>query len=187
MINRFRWTAASALLAVAVILVLALVLASGAAFAASFPEEKGISVGAFGGAAFPFEGSYKTGFLVGVSGDYNFSKSLAGRASFSWAHLGTTVDGGGNFAAGQFLASAVWNFGGERLVPFAAAGAGFYSISPPEGGSAGRLGLHAGGGVEYFLDRRTAISGQGLFHFVNGVSNRGGSSFQAAVGIRYYF
>lgn len=184
---RFRWTDTLASLAVAAVLVLAFVLASGPAYAASFPEEKGISVGAFGGAAFPFEGSYKTGFLVGVSGDYNFTKVLAGRASFSWEHLGTTVAGGGNFAAGQFLVSAVWNFGGERLVPFATAGAGFYSISPPEGGSVGRVGLHAGGGVEYFLDRRTSVLGQGLFHFVNGVSDRGGSSFQASVGIRYYF
>jgi predicted porin len=182
---RFRWTAILALLAATVFLVLA--LAPGSAAAASFPEEKGVSVGAFGGASFPFEGSYKTGFLVGASGDYNFSKSFAARVSFSWASNGTTVDGGGSFSAGQFLASAVWNFGGERLVPFATAGAGFYSISPPEGGSAGRLGLHAGGGVEYFLDRRTSVLGQGLFHFVNGVSDRGGSSFQAAVGIRYYF
>jgi hypothetical protein len=182
---RFRWTAALALLAAAVFLVLALV--PGSAAAASFPEEKGVSIGAFGGAAFPFEGSYKTGYLLGLEGDYNFSRAFAARASFSWASHGTTVDGGGDFSTGQFLLSGVYNFGGDRLVPFATGGVGFYNISPPEGGSTGRVGIHAGGGVEYFLDRRTSVLGQGLFHFVNGVSDRGGSSFQAAVGIRYYF
>lgn len=163
------------------------VLAAGGLSAASFPEEKGISVGAFGGLAFPFEGSYGTGFVVGASGDYSFSKAFAGRASFSYVHHSTSVAGGGDFSAGQFLLSGVYSFDGERLVPFATGGVGFYNISPPEGGTTGRLGLHAGGGVEYFLDRRTSVLGQGLFHFVNGVSDRGGSSFQAAVGIRYYF
>jgi hypothetical protein len=185
MTTRFRWTAILALLTAAIFLVLALV--PGSAAAATFPEEKGISIGAFGGASFPFEGSYKTGFLVGALGDYNFSKAFAGRASFSYVSHGTTVDGGGNFSAGQFLLSGVYSFGGDRLVPFATGGVGFYNISPPEGGTTGRVGLHAGGGVEYFLDRRTSIVGQGLFHFVNGVSDRGGSSFQVAAGIRYYF
>ena len=185
MTARIRWTAALALLAATLFLVLALV--PGSAAAASFPEEKGVSVGAFGGASFPFEGAYSTGWLAGAMGDYNFSKAFAARLSFAYESHSTSVEGGGRFTAGQFLLSAVYNLGGERLVPFVAGGAGFYSISPPEGGSAGRAGIHAGGGVEYFLDRRTSILGQGLFHFVNGVSDRGGSSFQAAVGIRYYF
>ena len=182
---RFRMTAAMAMLAAAVFLVLAFV--PGLALGASFPEEKGISLGAFGGAAFPFEGSYNTGYLLGIEGDYSFSKAFAARASFSYDHHSTSIEGGGNFSAGQFLLSGVYFFAGERLVPFATGGVGFYSISPPEGGTVGRVGLHAGGGVEYFFDRRTSILGQGVFHFVNGVSDRGGSSFQLSAGVRYYF
>jgi hypothetical protein len=182
---RFRWTAALALIAATIFLLLALV--PGSAAAASLPEEKGVSIGAIGGASLPFEGSYSTGWLVGASGDYNFNKAFAARVSFAYESHSTSVAGGGDFTVGQFLLSGVYNFGGDRLIPFVTGGLGFYNISPPEGGTTGRAGLHAGGGVEYFLDRRTSILGQGLFHFVNGVSDRGGSSFQAAAGIRYYF
>ena len=178
---RFRLTAALALLAAALFLV------PGSASAASFPEEKGVSIGAFGGASFPFEGSYGTGWLAGAMGDYSFSKAFAARVSFSYVQHSTTVPGGGDFSSGQLLLSAVYNLGGDRLVPFVTGGLGFYNISPPEGGTTGRGGLHAGGGVEYFLNRRTSILGQGLFHFVNGVSDRGGSSFQLGAGVRYYF
>ena len=155
--------------------------------AASFPEEKGIAIGAVGGASFPFEGSYQMGYLVGVTGDYNVSKTVGVRATFGYEHHATSAAGGGSLSATQLLVSGVYSFGGEQVVPFAQAGGGFYTISPPEGGTAGRFGVHVGGGVEAFFNRRTAFVAQGLFHFASGVSDRGGSSFQLGLGLRYYF
>ncbi len=171
---------------VALFVSLAAALVSSGPLLATQPETGHVAIAGAGGLVVPFEGDYKLGFHLDGSMDYYVSPTIGVRATAGYMREGTDV-GGANVSAGYLLGSGVYFWDRGKLRPFAQAGLGFYSIEPVDGGHSGRLGLHAGGGVEYFLDRRTAVTGAALLHFVGSVGGRSSSFLALTGGIRYHF
>jgi hypothetical protein len=101
--------------------------------------------------------------------------------------LSSDLNGNPKASTGYLLVSGlyVWDHGNIR--PFAMAGTGYYIIEPAEGGKSGRLGFHLGGGLEYFVSRRSAVTGQALLQFPGSVGESTSSFLGFHVGYRYHF
>lgn len=167
-------------------LALTLLLASSPLLGAA-PEKGHVAVGATAGIAVPFESDYAPGFQIEANADYYLSAELALRATGGWMTQKADLPGDPTVSAGYLLGSAVyvWDKGTTR--PYVQAGFGFHTIEPVEGGRTGRLGVHVGGGAEFLLNRRLAVVGQALFHFVSSVAGRSSSFVGLSAGLRYHF
>ena len=154
--------------------------------AAPVAGEKGrYAAGFAGGVTFPFGDGYHTGWLVDGSFDYYVSRLFALRGSAGYQHSDTAFTD--PFTRASFLVSAVLQFDRRAWRPYVRGGLGFYAISPPVGESRGRVGLHGGGGVEWFLGLRTSLTGDVTLHLLQAAEDRSTSSIDVAFGIRQYF
>lgn len=154
---------------------------------AAMPEKGQFAASGALGLAVPFEGDYNSGFALDASVDYWVDPRYGARATFGWTRIGSDLPGSPHTTDGYVLASGVYNFDVGPVRPYATGGLGFYTIEPAEGGRSGRLGLHVGGGAEWFFRRRIAATGEALVHFVGGVGERKSSFLGLTFGVRYYF
>ena len=125
---------------------------------AVIPEKGSIAVFAGVGPAIPFEGDYDLGFQLEAGGEYYFSPVFGVRATLGYASAG--ADGGSDVTIAGFEASAVYTSRRGDWAPFVLGGFGIHTVDPPGDGPSQRLGAHFGAGTEYFLDRRTSLTGQ---------------------------
>ena len=162
------------------------VVTLGAAPAAEavIPEKGSIAVFAALGPAVPFEGDYDLGFHFEAGGEYYLSKVLSGRATLGLARANGA---GSNVTIGGLEVSAVYSTRRGSWAPFVLGGFGIHTVDPPGDGASQRLGLHVGGGTEYFLDRRTALTGQLTGRFIGSAGGRTSSYASATFGIKYHF
>lgn len=160
---------------------------SSTARGATLPEKDHAAVGGQLGLFAPFASEYKLGFSGSVSLDYYLSSRLGVRATAAYAQSGTSLSGDPNTSNAYFLGQGVYNFDLGDIHPYGALGFGVYRVDPGGGGSTGRVGLNLGGGVEYFVGRRTAVTGELLFHFLASVQERKASFATLVVGVRYFF
>ena len=148
--------------------------------------EKGrFAAGFDAGATFPFGSGYDTGWTVDGSLDYYVARFLAIRGSAGYADSTTNL--ADSFTKASLLASAVFQFPQGAVRPYARAGLGVYVVSPPVGSTRGRLGLHAGGGLEWFFNPRTSVTGELLLQLLPSAEDRSTSSLDLTAGIRHYF
>jgi hypothetical protein len=148
--------------------------------------EKGrVAAGLDAGVTFPFGAGYDPGWAVNGSFDYYVARRFAIRASAGYASSST--DFTDSFTRASFLGSAVFQFGESALRPYARAGIGVYAVSPPVGATRARVGVHAGGGLEWFFNPNTALTGEGLFHLLPDAEDRSASSVDVTLGVRHYF
>lgn len=166
-----------------VLAVAALVAAPGAL--AAVPEKGSIAVFASVGPAIPFEGDYEVGFHVEAGGEYYLSNVLALRGTLGLAR--SNADGGSSVTIGGLEASAVYYARRGKWSPFVFGGVGIHSVDPPGDGQTQRLGAHVGGGTEYYLNRRTALTGQVTGRFVGSAGGRTASYAALTAGIKYHF
>ena len=93
--------------------------------------------------------------------------------------------------------NVVYNWEAELWHPFVAAGVGAHRVRAwqddvENSGWDTRLGLSAGGGVEYFARPKVTIKVEGLYHWVAGADNELGprdeaSGFVISIGLKKYF
>lgn len=167
-------------------LALTLLLAASPLLGAT-PEKGHVAVGATAGIAVPFESDYAPGFQLEANADYYLSKEFALRATGGFMTQKADLPGDPSVNAGYFLASAVYVWDQGSIRPYVQGGFGFHAVEPVEGGTSGRAGVHLGGGAEFLLNRRLAVVGQALFHFVGSVGGRSSSFAGLAAGLRYHF
>lgn len=168
-------------------LLLAISIALAAPASAAPPEKDHVAVGATLGLLVPYENDYKLGFDLAASLDYYLSDAFGVRGTLGWNRTESKSGDHPSASTGMLLVSGVYDWPMGTLHPHALAGIGLYTISPAYGGSTVRVGAHAGAGVDYFLDRRTAIVGEGVFHFVGSVADQKQGFFSLNAGVRYYF
>lgn len=153
---------------------------------AAVAGEKGrTAAGLAVGGTFPFGANYDPGWIVEGSFDYYLGRLFAIRGTASYASSSTSFTD--DFTRASFLGSAVFEFGGGSLRPYARGGIGLYVVSPPVGETRGRVGAHLGGGVEWFFNPRTALTGDAVFHLLPDTEDRSTSSFDVTIGVRHYF
>ena len=171
-------------LAPLVLLALSAIAASPAAVAV-IPEKGSVAVFANAGPAIPFEGSYDVGFHLTAGGEYYFSKNFALRGTFAFLRAG--AEGGSDVTINGLEAAAVYTARRGDWAPFVYGGLGIQSVNPPTAGSEQKLGAIFGAGTEYFLDRRTALTGELTGRFIGGVGGMSSSWLGLSLGIKYHF
>lgn len=148
--------------------------------------EKGrFAAGLDAGVSFPFGAGYDPGWTVNGSFDYYLSRLFAVRGTAGYSSYST--DFTDSFTRASFLASAVWQLDRASLRPYGRIGLGVYAVSPPVGASRARVGVHAGGGVEWFLHPRTSLTGDAVVHLLPDAEDRSASAFDVTLGFRHYF
>jgi len=152
---------------------------------AVIPEKGSFAIFAGVGPILPFEGDYKVGFQLETGGEYYFTPLFAVRATVSYASAGT--DGGSDVTIGALEASAVYTSRRGAWAPFVLGGFGIHTVDPPGDGASQRLGVHFGAGTDYFLDRRTALTGQLTGRFVGDAGGRTSSYASVTFGVKYHF
>jgi hypothetical protein len=159
------------------ILSAALIVTIGAASAAAqqrperltpVPDAGTVAVGGSVGIAPPSEGSFTNGpaLTFNVEGYLTPRVSLRGQISGAW----WDITGRGFTGTVHPIAldgNIVYNWEGGAIHPFVTGGIGLYHYGFHEGsttGSANKLGLNLGGGVEYFVTRHVTVTGEALYH-----------------------
>ncbi|MFN7989400.1 MAG: outer membrane beta-barrel protein [Thermoanaerobaculia bacterium] len=155
--------------------------------AAVIPEKGSVAVFAAVGPTFPFEGEYDIGFHFEAGGEYYFSPNFALRATAAYARSGSSAPGGSDVTIGGLEASAVYTARRGSWAPFVLGGIGIHSVDPPGEGPSQRLGAHFGAGTEYFLDRRTSLTGELAGRFIGSAGGRTSSFATLTFGIKYHF
>jgi hypothetical protein len=133
----------------------------------------------------PFEGDYDLGYQIESGGEYYFSPVFGVRATVGYARAGT--DGGSDVTIGSFEASAVYTSRRGDWAPFVLGGFGIHTVDLPGDGPSQRLGAHFGAGTDYFLDRRTALTGQLTGRFIGSTGGQASSFASVTFGIKYHF
>jgi len=152
---------------------------------AAIPEKGSVAIFAGLGPSIPFEGDYDVGFHFEGGGEYYFSKSFALRGTLSFARSG--ADGGSDVTIGGLEAAAVYASRRGDWAPFVSGGFGLYRVDAPGDGSSEKLGANFGAGTEYFLDRRTTLTGQLSGRFIGSAGGRTSSYLGVIFGIKYHF
>ncbi len=168
----------------AALLVAASLLAAPGATAV-IPEKGSIAIFAGVGPAIPFEGDYDLGFQLESGGEYYFSPVFGVRATFGYTRA--AAEGGSDVTIAGLEASAVYTSRRGDWAPFVLGGFGIHTVDPPGDGPSQRLGVHFGAGTEYFLDRRTALTGQLTGRFIGNSGGRSSSLASVTFGIKYHF
>lgn len=166
-------------------LLFAVVLLAAPEASAVIPEKGSIAVFAGVGPILPFEGDYDIGFQLEAGGEYYLSPVFGVRATI--AYTGAGVDGGSDVKIGGFEASAVYTTRRGDWAPFVLGGFGIHTVDPPGDGPSQRLGAHFGAGTEYYLDRRTAVTGQVTGRFIGSAGGRTSSYASVTFGVKYHF
>jgi hypothetical protein len=136
------------------------------------PAPGAIAIGGFVGASLPGDPSFQTGLNLGGSAEAFLTRhvSIRGQVSGSWWDIqnrGFT----GTVKPLVVEANAVYNFRGRTVHPYVTAGIGLYDYRSHEGnleGSDNEVGLNLGAGLEYFVHRHTALTGEVAFHDATG-------------------
>lgn len=152
---------------------------------AVIPDKGSVAIFAAVGPTLPFEGDYDLGFQIEAGGEYYLSPVFGVRATLAYASSG--ADGGSNVTIGGLEASAVYTSRRGDWAPFVLGGIGIHTVDPPGDGPSQRLGAHVGGGTDYFLDRRTALTGQLTARFIGSTGGRTSSFASVTFGIKYHF
>jgi hypothetical protein len=152
---------------------------------AVIPEKGSVAIFAALGPAIPFEGDYDLGFHLEGGGEYFFTNAFAVRGTLGLARAGT--DAGSNVTIWALEASAVYSGRRGEWAPFVLGGFGLHTVDPPGDGPSQKLGAHVGAGTEYFLDRRTSLTGQLTARFIGSAGGRTSSYASATFGVKYHF
>ncbi len=87
-----------------------------------------------------------------------------------------------------------YNWEGGRWHPFVGTGVGAYFLQlknnngQPFGDQETKFGINVGGGIEYFLNRRVSVKGEGRYHIIeNGSTGLDPSGLGIGVGLKTYF
>jgi hypothetical protein len=154
---------------------------------AVIPEKGAIAIFAGVGPAIPFEGDYKIGYHLEVGGEYYLSKVFGVRGTIGYARASADLPGSPGVTIGGLEASALYTSRRGAWAPFVLAGFGIHTVDPPGRGPSQRLGAHFGAGTEYFLDRRTALTGQLTGRFIGSTGGYASSLVNLTFGIKYHF
>jgi hypothetical protein len=168
---------------------------SSSAFAQRTPTKGMAAVAAEFGASKPADDSLQNGFDLALALDGYLSPRVSVRAQLgaSWwdvQHRGFS----GTVKPVRFDANLVYNWEGGAWHPFVTAGPGVYHFKATTGGVDGgetKLGANLGGGLEYFVNRRTTITGEALYHAVPSFdapfATFDGSYWTIDFGVKRYF
>jgi hypothetical protein len=161
------------------------------------PAEGMWAVGGSIGAAAPADAALQNGLDLAGNLERFFTPrfSLRGQIGASWLDIqGHSFTGTVKPIFGT--ANAVYNWEGGAVHPYVTGGIGIYHFSGPGTTSADisdtKTGANFGGGIDYFIDRRTTMGGELTYHKVGGFDTPmaafgDGSFWRFGFGLKRYF
>jgi hypothetical protein len=129
-----------------------------------------LAIGGSIGAGSPADPSFTNGLALtgNIEGYLSRRVSIRGQVDGAWWDI-TGRGFNGTVRPIAFDGNVVYNFEGGRIHPFVTGGVGLYHYrfdETPVGGSANKLGVDVGGGLEYFVHRHTTLTAELLYHDV---------------------
>lgn len=176
----------------------AVLLAATPALAQRHVPDTGMwAVGGSVGATVPRDASLQNGLEVAgnIEGYLTPRVSVRGQVGAAWWDI-TGRGFTGTIKPIFFDGNVVYNWEGGVWHPYVTAGIGAYrfhsDINPSLSGDDTKMGVNLGGGIEYFFTRHATLTGELLFHKVDGfaspVATFGDGSFWSfAMGAKKYF
>jgi len=166
------------------------------AFAQRAPAPEMWAVGGSIGASLPTDPSLKNGLDVALTleGYLTSRVSVRGQLGGSWWDI-TGRHFTGTVKPLRLDGNLVYNWEGGAVHPYVTAGVGMYrfrsSIDGAGDGSDTKAGVNLGGGVEYFVQRRTTVTGEVLYHKVGAFNApvttfNDGSFWSLDIGLKAY-
>jgi opacity protein-like surface antigen len=163
---------------------------------ASVPEAGDLAAGASVGLSTPTDRFFGNGIEVagGIEGYLTPRVAVRGQLGTTWWDI-TGLRGADEMQPMFVSANLVYNWGGEVWHPYVTGGIGVYRFKfegerGDDSDSSG--GFNFGGGIEYFMESRTAITGEVLYHSVgdfrtSGLTFAEGSFWSFMGGLKTYF
>ena len=159
---------------------------------AQTPDTGLIGVGANFGVFFPDEAFEKT-ITLDAFGEYYVTPRVSIRGLFGWASPGFENQTENHFRQVKMLVNAVYNWEYGTWHPFVTGGVGAYFVrvlldNAQDPDSETRGGLNLGGGIEYFLDDRSAVKGEIRWDIVTEpLAGPDASGLNVTFGYKVYF
>jgi hypothetical protein len=157
------------------------------------PHEGSTAVGLDVGTFIPSDDLFDDSLLVNILYEYYVTPRVSLRTAFSWTD--PNFGGGSIQSLGQMPLRVDVNYNWEygKWHPFVGTGVGAYFMQFKNNGesfgeSETKVGLNAGGGIEYFLHRAVTLKGEARYHSIANV--RGGrdpSGLAITGGLKTYF
>jgi len=155
------------------------------------------AIGGSIGATVPSDASFQNGFEIAgaLEGYLSPRVSIRGEVGSTWWDI-TGRGFTGTINPVFFTGNVVYNWEGGVWHPYVTGGIGAYhfgsSINPSLSGSDTKVGVDLGGGFEYFFTRRATLTGEALYHKVDGFASpaatfNNGSFWSFAIGAKRYF
>ena len=157
------------------------------------PHRGSTAVGIDFGAYVPSTDQLDIAPVIGALFEYYLTPRVSIRTGFGMAD--PSFDGSGD-SLRQVPVRADLNYNWERgkWHPFVGTGVGAYFLQNKAsngtafGNQETKFGFNLGGGVEYFLNRRVAVKGEGRWHMIeNASSGLDPSGVALSVGLKTYF
>jgi len=132
------------------------------------------AVGVSVGFAIPTSDDLKTGLSVAMNLERYFTPrvSVRGQLGAAWMdYQGHSFEG--TEKPVSFTGNVVYNWEGGKIHPYATGGLGYYHFRYTENdidSSDNHFGGNLGGGFDYFISRRDAITGEVLVHLISGIA-----------------
>ena len=160
--------------------------------AAQTPDKGMLAAGVDIGALFPDDAFEKAVTLDGF-GEYYVTPRVSIRGLLGWASPGFDRRTEDHFRQVKLLFNGVYNWEYGVWHPFVTAGTGAYFVRPLFEGRADpdretRGGINFGGGIEYFVDGMTTITGEARLDVVShppGLPDA--TAFALTIGLKRYF
>jgi opacity protein-like surface antigen len=155
-----------------------------------------IGIGGSFATSWPGDPSFAQGLTMAGNGEAYFTRRVSLRVQVSgswWDIQNRGFDGDAKPIA--YEGNVVYNFEGGRTHPYVTGGVGLYDYrfhEGPSSGSATKPGFDVGGGLEYFVQRHTTLTGEFLFHDVAGPVRSPATTFNTSnywsftVGVKRY-
>ena len=173
-----------------VTLTLCLLVPLGAAAQPRAPHAGGTAVGAELGFFAP-DDEFDGALIVGGYFVFHPTPRVGIRPSLSYTSPEFQRDPNANLRQVRLGVDALYNWEQGRWHPFVGAGLGLHVLTLEDRGGtiddATELGVSVVGGVEYFTTRRTALTFEGRYQFVDDILGSEPGGLALTIGVKRYF
>jgi hypothetical protein len=156
------------------------------------PHEGSTAVGVDVGAFVPNSDGLDSALLVNLLYEYYLTPRVSLRPVFGWANTGLQNEVFDSLRQVPLRLDVNYNWERGRWHPFVGTGVGAYFIQVRRDGESfsdteTKLGVNVGGGVEYFINRRVTLKGEGRYHAIQNAFGREPSGLALTAGLKTYF
>jgi opacity protein-like surface antigen len=156
------------------------------------PDTNMIALGGDAGIFVPRDSSLDASPIIEGTVDFYVTPRLSLRPGVAFTDPPVSGISTSSLRQVRLAFDVVYNWEGGRWHPFAGGGLGAHFVQPKVndnafGSQETKLGVSVLGGIEYFLNRRFSLKGEGRFQGLNDVGGLDPSGIALTFGVKRYF